>query len=222
MNIYLEVSNKRAFAGALDWPGWCRSGRNGEAATQALAAYQPRYARVLQAAGIPFHVVADAPGFTVVEQLTGNATTDFGAPGIIPNSDTRSLEDGELAHLHAILEACWAAFDKAAKAADGRELQKGPRGGGRSLEKIVDHVLGAEISYLGMLPRKHKLDEHEDLAATFKRERNAVLDAIAAAGRGELAQRMPRGGVPWPPRYFVRRAAWHVLDHAWEIEDRIV
>jgi hypothetical protein len=25
----------------------------------------------------------------------------------------------------------------------------------------------------------------------------------------------------WPPRYVVRRAAWHVLDHAWEIEDRI-
>ena len=22
------------------------------------------------------------------------------------------------------------------------------------------------------------------------------------------------------PRYFVRRAAWHVLDHAWELEDR--
>jgi hypothetical protein len=25
---------------------------------------------------------------------------------------------------------------------------------------------------------------------------------------------------PWTPRYFVRRAAWHALDHAWEIEDR--
>jgi hypothetical protein len=28
--------------------------------------------------------------------------------------------------------------------------------------------------------------------------------------------------VIWPPRYFVRRVAWHVLDHAWEIEDRIL
>jgi len=25
----------------------------------------------------------------------------------------------------------------------------------------------------------------------------------------------------WPARYYVRRAAWHVLDHAWEIEDRL-
>jgi hypothetical protein len=23
------------------------------------------------------------------------------------------------------------------------------------------------------------------------------------------------------PRYFVRRTAWHALDHAWEIEDRL-
>jgi hypothetical protein len=30
----------------------------------------------------------------------------------------------------------------------------------------------------------------------------------------------PRGGKLWQPRYFVRRSAWHILDHVWEIEDR--
>ena len=24
----------------------------------------------------------------------------------------------------------------------------------------------------------------------------------------------------WTARYFLRRAAWHVLDHVWEIEDK--
>jgi hypothetical protein len=24
----------------------------------------------------------------------------------------------------------------------------------------------------------------------------------------------------WTPRYAVRRFAWHVLDHVWEIEDK--
>lgn len=24
----------------------------------------------------------------------------------------------------------------------------------------------------------------------------------------------------WLPRYALRRVAWHVLDHAWEIEDK--
>jgi hypothetical protein len=27
-------------------------------------------------------------------------------------------------------------------------------------------------------------------------------------------------GAKWPPRYAVRRFAWHVMDHAWEIEDK--
>ena len=30
---------------------------------------------------------------------------------------------------------------------------------------------------------------------------------------------VPKG---WPPRYAIRRIAWHVLDHAWEIEDRAI
>ena len=30
----------------------------------------------------------------------------------------------------------------------------------------------------------------------------------------------PLAGRKWPPRYAVRRVAWHALDHAWEMEDR--
>jgi len=32
-----------------------------------------------------------------------------------------------------------------------------------------------------------------------------------------------RAGAPggtWPARYVITRSAWHVLDHAWEIEDK--
>ena len=48
------------------------------------------------------------------------------------------------------------------------------------------------------------------------------LDALESAVHGELPEVGPRGGIIWKPRFFVRRVAWHVLDHAWEIEDRIV
>ena len=64
--------------------------------------------------------------------------------------------------------------------------------------------------------------EEEDLDEELDRTRQAVLDALAAAAHGEVPARGPRGGVIWTPRYFVRRVAWHVLDHAWEIEDRVV
>lgn len=52
------------------------------------------------------------------------------------------------------------------------------------------------------------------------RTRAAIRAALVAAARGELPERGPRGGAIWTPRYYVRRAAWHTLDHAWEIEDR--
>jgi hypothetical protein len=39
--------------------------------------------------------------------------------------------------------------------------------------------------------------------------------------RDEIPDRGPRGGRVWAPRHFVCRVAWHVLDHAWKIEDRL-
>jgi hypothetical protein len=47
-----------------------------------------------------------------------------------------------------------------------------------------------------------------------------VVEALTAAVEHGVEERGPRGGKRWLPRYFVRRVAWHALDHAWEIEDR--
>ncbi len=44
--VYLEVGQKKTFAGALDWPGWCRSAGDEGAALAALIAYAPRYAKL--------------------------------------------------------------------------------------------------------------------------------------------------------------------------------
>jgi hypothetical protein len=221
INVYLEIGQKRTFAGALDWPGWCRGSRDEAAALQALFDYGPRYARVLHAAPIEFQTPAAVSEFAVVEQLEGNATTDFGAPSLAPSSDTKPLDDAELQRLQTLLKVCWQAFDTAVQTASGKELRKGPRGGGRDLAGIVQHVLGAEAGYLTRLAWKVKQSEAEDLSDELSRTREAVLNALAAAARGEIPEHGPRGGVIWTPRYFVRRVAWHVLDHVWEIEDRL-
>lgn len=221
INVYLEIGQKRTFAGAIDWPGWCRSGRDEASALQALLDYRPRYGGVLHAARIEFPTPAVVAEFAVVERLEGNATTDFGAPSLAPSSDTQPVDDAELEHLQRLLKACWQAFDKAVQTASGKELRKGPRGGGRDLEGIIRHVLGAEAGYLSGLGGKVKQGEAEALSEELARTREAVMNALAAAAHGEIPARGPRGGVRWTPRYFVRRAAWHVLDHVWEIEDRL-
>jgi hypothetical protein len=222
IDVYLEIGKKRTFAGAIDWPGWCRSGRDEAAALQALVDYGPRYARVLRATPLGFQPPAGTAAFAVVERLNGDTTTDFGAPGQVPSSDARPVDDDELQRFRMLLEACWRAFDRAADGATGKALRKGPRGGGRELEGIVEHVLGADAGYLSRLGWKLKKGEGADPGAAPDHIRQAILDGLAAAARGELPARGPRGGMRWSPRYFVRRSAWHVLDHAWEIEDRVM
>jgi len=78
INVYLESGEKRTFAGALDWPGWCRSGPDeASAALQALVDYGPRYARVLRAEEFAFQAPISISAFTVIERIKGNATTRF-------------------------------------------------------------------------------------------------------------------------------------------------
>ena len=216
---YLEVAPRRTFACAVEWPGWCRSGRGEEEALAALLAYAPRYAAVVAGAGLAFSAPTDVE---VVERLTGNATTDFGAPGVPAAADRRPLDAAELDRQSRLLAASWAAFDAAWHEADdaGVELRKGPRGGGRDLPKMENHVLEAEEAYLAGLgsrpPRMPGAAPADRMAAV----RATALDALAARARGKPIADPRQTKRPWSPRYFARRSAWHALDHAWEIEDR--
>ncbi len=220
IQVYIETGIKKTFAAALDWPGWCRSGRDEAAAIRTLAGYGSRYGRVLQAAGLDFQPPADESTFVVIERLMGDATTDFGSPGQPPSADSQPMGKSELERSGAILKACWRAFDRAAESTAGRELRKGPRGGGRTLMEITRHLLEADTAYLGKIGWPGKLESGGDGAAEFRRMRAAILDGLVAAAAGKLPSKGPRGGSRWTARYFVRRVAWHALDHAWEIEDR--
>lgn len=221
IDVYLETGNKRVFAGAIDWPGWCRSGQDEESALQALVDYGPRYARILRVTQLGFKSPTEPSAFSVVERLEGNATTDFGAPARAPTVDKQPVNDKELQHFESILKACWKAFDAAIKSAKGKELRKGPRGGGRELEGVVQHVFEADGGYLSSLGWKVKQNDVADLTQAVKRGRKEILEGLTASAHGEIPARGPRGGIRWTPRYYVRRAAWHVVDHIWEIEDRI-
>lgn len=90
------------------------------------------------------------------------------------------------------------------------------------MEGITNHVLGADGGYLSRLGRKAgKLDDLSQ-AEALQLTREAVLEAMLVGRNGELPKEGPRGGKIWPVRFYVRRAVWHTLDHAWEIEDRIL
>jgi hypothetical protein len=156
----------------------------------------------------------------VVERLPGGGGTDFGAPEQVPSGDVQPITADELQRQTALLRACWENFDAAASAVSGSELRKGPRGGGRDLEKIIEHVQMAEVAYLSRLGGKLDTPSGTGAELILHATRSAILQTLERAAQGAMPPAGPRGGQRWPARYFVRRAAWHVLDHAWEIEDR--
>ena len=221
LDTYIEVGSKRVFAGAIEWPGWCRRGTSAGSALEALVDAAPRYAAVVKGVRPAFRAPKGVDDLRIVERVQGNATTDFGAPSITPELDRRPVDAEELARLRNVLEASWAAFDAAAEGASGMQLSTGPRGGGRTLAKIVSHVVEAEAAYTRkILGRPPSGAEGPGASAMAREVRAVVLAALERAVTDGLPEAGPRGGKLWTPRYFVRRAAWHVLDHAWEIEDR--
>lgn len=217
VRVYVEMGAKKVFAGAIDWPGWCRAARSEVEALESLAAYANRYAAVARRAKVRFSMPAGAEELEVEERLKGKSGTDFGVASASPGADDAPLDDKELARQTALLTACWNAFDRAADAAKGVKLSVGPRGGGRTLAKIVGHVMESEEAYLGQLGAKLPPEARKLGTAGMRR---ALLEALAARAHDEPVA-VPRNTKhPWSPRYTVRRSAWHALDHAWEIEDR--
>jgi hypothetical protein len=215
--VYLEVGSKRVFAAAVEWPGWCRAGRDEGDALASLVAYGQRYVQAAGSAARGLRLPKDVSGLKVVERLKGNATTDFGAPGIAPSSDAKPVSDADLKRLETLQRACWTAFDGAARAAASAVLRRGPRGGGRDLDAIVAHVLDADAAYLSGLGGAY----HAPAGANaMKQMRRDFLQTLRARAGGEVPVFTRRKSAPWTPRYAVRRSAWHALDHAWEIEDR--
>jgi hypothetical protein len=222
LRVYLEETPKRTFASAVDWPGWSRSGKTAELALEALVAYGPRYVKAMGPVARELDPPADVSGVTVVDRVDGGSGTEFGVPSMSPAGDDAPVGDLEHKKLAGILRASWAAFDAAAAAAVGRELTKGPRGGGRDLAKMTDHVVGADGSYLQEIGGKHAAPARATEAENRDAIRELTVETLAARVRGDPPPPSKRVRPLWTPRYLVRRSAWHALDHAWELEDRVI
>ncbi len=140
--------------------------------------------------------------------------TDFyGLSFSSAGSEHEPMSDAACERKIALLRASWAYFDDVASRVSA-ELRKGPRGGGRDRDKIVRHANGAEIDEfakrvgvstpLDARERPDDLRAHRDAFCAAIREYNAR----AASAR------------TWTVQFVVRRCAYHMLDHAWEMEDR--
>jgi hypothetical protein len=210
--VYIETGKQRCFACSLDWPGLCRSGKGEEAALSALSDYVPRYALVAAKAGVKFPL-AEGQAWSVVERVaTRSGGADFGVPTTVLDDDAADWPASQAARAAALLAASWDRLDEVAAVAP-QSLRKGPRGGGRDRDAITHHVAAAEQ----MFGRKAGLTlpvPAEGDTKVITANRAAILEWCRSGGTTATRP------ASWPPRYVSRRLIWHVLDHAWEIEDR--
>ena len=220
-DVYTETGRRVIFACAAQWPGWCRKGRNEEAALAELAAYASRYAVVADRAGVAFDTSTAASQFAVVERVLGTATTDFGARDVSPELDKKPATPDQLANLVALVTPAWEIFEQTAAAAPPT-LRKGPRGGGRDRDAIVAHVRETEVLHARMLGLRERPFPPSDVAAASAL-RGRILVEISAAAADERAATVQISALSKsrrPPLFVARRTAWHALDHAWEIQDK--
>ena len=214
IRVMIETGKKkRVVACAFDWPGWDRSTKLGGDAVAALDSYRPRFAKVAALAGYgdEFERLGD---LKVVEEVEGIGMTDYyGVSGRPATAEGEPMSDADFDRKLALLRASWTTFDDmAARVSD--ELRKGPRGGGRQKERIIRHVNGAEIDeFAPKVGVKVPMETRDDPEA-LRAYRNDFADAIRDHhDRGESTR-------SWALQFLIRRCAWHMLDHAWELEDR--
>jgi hypothetical protein len=214
LRVILEVGKKRrVVAGAMDWPGLDRWGTSEEDAVEKLLSYVPRYAGVAERAGLA-SAFTRASDVEVVERVPGSSSTDFWGIAHVPSGIERDvLSAADLERRLDLLQAGWAYFDYvAARVPD--ELRPGPRSAGRSRDQIIRHVY---LNEPGQFSRKVEVRTPlEDVLAPggLARHRQEYLDAIRAYNTDGKPART------WPIQFLVRRTAHHVMDHAWEMEDR--
>jgi hypothetical protein len=203
---------KRFVAVAFDWPGWDRNGKTEEAALQVLEQYRPRYRPIAELAGLEAEF--DAAGeLAVVERAEGSSIADFfGVSGMPASAEQGQMTEAECERKLAILRACWTYFDDTWPRVS-EKLRKGPRGGGKDRDRVVRHTYGSEEEYARKIGVRWEPAVMRD-PNRLRVYRETLLDAI----RAHNAEGKPAR--TWTLQFLIRRTCIHMLDHAWELEDK--
>ena len=216
MRVVVErgPKGKKSVAFALDWPGWSRGASSPELALERLEVYRERYRPVALASGLGRRRDATGP-FEIVEDRIGTSSTDFWGISFSPSSfEQDPMDPAELDRKVRIVQACWAYFDQVASRVSA-ELRTGPRGGGRDRDQIVRHTVRNEIEQFAKRLGRPVPDPVSLTPEAIRDHRATYVDAMHAYRRGDLKPMRT-----WTLAFLVRHTGYHVMDHAWEMEDK--
>jgi hypothetical protein len=213
VSIEQGPNGKKCAAFVREWPGLERGGKTEEAAVENLRAYLPRYAKIASLArlGREFDV---ATPLRVTERYEGIGGTDFWAISFASSKmDHKRLSPEELKRQLSLLRACWKFFDDVRESVSAT-MQKGPRGGGRDRDRIVQHIFNCETDWAKKVGVRADPEALPASTPGVKKFRDEFSKGIQSANaQGVMAR-------TWTVRFLIRHTAYHSLDHSWEMEDK--
>jgi len=204
---------KRWVAVAADWPGFERGGKTEDLAVAKLVDYVPRYLPVAKRVRLGSQLTTQT-NLDIIGRYPGVGSTDFWGISFAPSPlDREPFDAPKFDRQVRLLRAAWAEFDETA-ARVSAELRPGVRGGGRSRDQIIRHVLA---------------NEGEDFSRRVQ-AKSELVDLLTPSGLAQHRDRFVEAmrawykeGKPlgkWTIPYLLRHTAYHVLDHTWEMQDR--
>ena len=211
---------RRSLAQVQGWLGWLRTGKDEVSALQELLSTGTRYALVANRAGVPFTVPPAITDFTIVDRVAGNSVTDFGAPGVLTMWDTDPWQVEEIDQCTRLLQACWTTWDETYQAIPSG-LQQTKPARGRSPFEMRLHMIETDLMHLSAFGPAAKKADPKRLDEQETGTRQQIILGLQAIVPGQQITAQRRYGFDWTTRFAVRRSAWHALDHAWELEDRL-
>jgi hypothetical protein len=205
---------KKFVAFAIDWPGWSRGAKSPNEALEALESYRSRYRRVAALARMTKEFDAAGP-LEVIEDREGTGSTDFWGISFSPCTlEQGPLDHEEFARKVKILRACWRFFDDVASRVSP-EMRKGIRGGGRDRDEIVRHTRRVESEDFAKKVGVRVLEGGAVNGQALLTYREEYVAAMRAHQRGDAGPMRT-----WTLVFLLRHSAFHLMDHAWEMQDK--
>ena len=229
-NLYLESGpkHKKTMVHIFDLLGCVAAGPTTEKALESTPEAIRTYLRFLQRHGVDVDSAQDIQ-LQIAQHITEGEWLGHGSPYVVFQADLEPLTAHELEkyikHLQWSRQELLLLIDGLSE----EQLAKEPQQKGRPIRSILEHVFGAEYSYVRNLGKLEGVRgpgsiEHlpkDELLARMEQMRIAEIEKLRSFSLQELSEVVVHGKQTQTVRRMLRRMLEHEWEHLVELKERL-